>query len=236
MHETIVSCIFMSFRADAQAQLGREKAIEKFITRHLGAERGLSEEKLNSLIDQYGPVVSAYPHWHPIVSSSPDMKAERPPFPVTMPGHDAGYEGLDHTIYLRDGFITCPYGDEDRIYKSVEALDDSHIASIRAERIDFPLYMPNATPVLVKCEWHRPMEADGTIPKSIAVPLLLEMEVPNWRTAKVAETWETMRPYILGSPRGARSSLFVNQETGQVLKDVWNTLIYTGMFGRIYVG
>jgi hypothetical protein len=78
------------------------------------------------------------------------------------------------------------------------------------------------------------MEADGTIPKSIAVPLLLEMEVPNWRTAKVAETWETMRPYILGSPRGARSSLFVNQETGQVLKDVWNTLIDTGMFGPIY--
>ena len=226
----------MSFRADTQAQLGREKAIEKLISRHVGGDKARSEERLNDLVDRYGPVVSAYPHWHPIVASSSKNRNERPAFPITVPGHDAGYEGLDHTIYLRDGFITCPYGGEERIIESVEALDDSHVASIRAERIDFPLYMPNATPVLVKCEWHCVMEADGTIPKSVAVPLLLEMEVPHWRTSKVAETWETMRPYILGEPRGARSSLFVNQETGQVLKDVWNTLIYTGMFGPIYVG
>ena len=128
----------MSFRADAQAQLGREKAIETFITRHLGSERDRSEEKLNDLIDCYGPVVSAYPHWHPIVASFPESKAERPPFPITLPRRDAGYEGLDHTIYLRNGFITCPYGGEDRIFDSVEALEDSHVASIRAERINFP--------------------------------------------------------------------------------------------------
>jgi len=232
-HKIHVLCANMSFRADAQAQLGRERAIQKFITRHLGDERIRSEEKLNDLIDRYGPVVNAYPHWHPIVASAPGAKKERKPFPVTLPGHEAGYEGLDHTIYLRDAFITCPYGGEEQIFESVDALEDSKVASIRAERIDFPLYMPNATPVIVRCKWNKPLESDGTIPKSIAVPLLLEMELPNWRTSDVAETWETMRPYILGEPRGARSSLFVNQETGQVLKDVWNTLIYTGMFGPI---
>jgi hypothetical protein len=32
---------------------------------------------------------------------------------------------------------------------------------------------------------------------------------------------------------GSRSSLFVNQETGQALKNLWTTLIETGMFGSI---
>ena len=34
---------------------------------------------------------------------------------------------------------------------------------------------------------------------------------------------------------GARSSLFVSQETGQAIKKIWNALIFTGMFGPIKV-
>ncbi len=44
-----------------------------------------------------------------------------------------------------------------------------------------------------------------------------------------------MRSYFLGAPHGARSSLFVSQETGQGIKKVWETLIYTGRFGPIKV-
>lgn len=44
-----------------------------------------------------------------------------------------------------------------------------------------------------------------------------------------------MRPYFLGTPNGSRSSLFVTQETGQVLKTLWNTIINTGMYGNIRV-
>ena len=73
------------------------------------------------------------------------------------------------------------------------------------------------------------------IPKSIAVPLMLEVEVPNWRHSEVAECWDTMKPYLLGAPHGSRSSLFVNQETGQVIKSIWNSIINTGMFGPIMV-
>lgn len=43
-----------------------------------------------------------------------------------------------------------------------------------------------------------------------------------------------MRPYILGSPHGRRSSLFVNQESGQAMKKVWEALIASGMFGPSY--
>jgi hypothetical protein len=31
----------------------------------------------------------------------------------------------------------------------------------------------------------------------------------------------------------SRSSLFVNQEAGQVIKKTWDALIHTGMFGAI---
>ena len=80
-----------------------------------------------------------------------------------------------------------------------------------------------------------PVLPGGTIPLSIAMPLLLEKEVPCWRWSQVAETWESMRPFFLGRPHGSRSSLFVTQEAGQSIKKIWEALIYTGMFGNIKV-
>ena len=71
------------------------------------------------------------------------------------------------------------------------------------------------------------------IAKSWAVPLILEHELPCWRCGRLAEVWETMRPHFLGCPHGSRSSLFVHQETGQVIRNIWNALIHTGMFGPI---
>ena len=107
------------------------------------------------------------------------------------------------------------------------------LATITAECLDAQLYHPGTTSVLVRCHWNQPLPTDGMIPKSWAVPLILEHELPCWTSAQVAESWETMRPYFLGCPHGSRSSLFVNQETGQVIKNIWNALIHTGMFGPI---
>ncbi|MEG6777262.1 hypothetical protein V2A01_33720, partial [Pseudomonas aeruginosa] len=70
---------------------------------------------------------------------------------------------------------------------------------------------------------------------SIAMPLILEKEVPSWQWAEVAETRDTMRPYFLGRPHGSRSSRFVSQETGQAITKIWNALIYTGKYGPIKV-
>jgi hypothetical protein len=148
-----------------------------------------------------------------------------------------GYKGLDHTVYFARGFVTCPYGDGQKVIDSVAALalQGHPIATIKAERLDVQLYSPDANPIIVRCLWNKPLELGGTIPLSIAMPLLLEQEVPSWSWAQVAETWETMRPYFLGQPHGSRSSLFVSQETGQAIKKIWNALIYTGMFGPIKV-
>ena len=226
----------MAFRANEEISNGRRDALGKLLGRSIEADKlEHSTSVLRDLLEKYGPVVHAYPYWHPLVLDNADHQS-----PETLPSERCGYQGLDHTVYLRGGFITCPYDGGQAILKSVDELagrDASKgIADIRAEKIDAQLYHPNAQPVLVTCEWQRRLNRDGTIPTALAVPLLLEREMPAWRGAQAAETWKTMAPYILGRPCGSRSSLFVNEETGQALKTLWNMLINTGMFGPIKAG
>lgn len=222
----------MAFRADEAARAGFEELVNYLVPRARDVEesqRSLSKETLMDLHDELGPVVDAYPSWHPLVSHHDDRN------PVTIPGNDCGYKGLDHTRYFANGFITCPYGDGQNVIDSVNALPHHRAARITAERLDVQLYNPNATPILVRCDWEKALPADGMVPLSIAISLILEKEVPCSQWSQVAETWESMRPYFLGRPHGARSSLFVSQETGQTIKKIWDALIYTGMFGPIRV-
>ena len=219
------------FRADEERNNGYERAREKLCRYLEPAERVSGRDMLLDIIDECGPVIDDYPEWHPLVS--------RPNFewPMTKPHTEIGYQGLDHTVFFANGFVTCPYNDGQKVFESVDRLPNSSpFTTITAKRIeDVQLYHPNASPILVRCEWHVPLTIDGMIPKKFAVPLMLELELPNWRKASFAESWETMRPYFLGNPHGSRSSLFVNQESGQAMKRIWNALINTGMYGPIKV-
>lgn len=222
----------MAFRADEAARSGYDEVERYLVLRardadELQRERG--KKVLREIAEQLGPVVGAYPTWHPLVCNHDDRH------PVTTPSDRCGYSGLDHTRYFVSGFITCPYGDGQDVIDSVAKLPYHPAASITAERLDVKLYNQQTTPILVKCNWNTPLPMDGMIPLSVAMPLLLEKEIPCWKWAQVAETWETMRSYFLGSPHGSRSSLFVSQETGQSMKKIWEALIYTGMFGPIKV-
>ncbi len=222
----------MAFRADEAARSGFEEAVSYLTPRDKEidqAQRAVIKDFLLDIVDEYGPVVDAYPSWHPLVSHHDNRS------PATTPGKQCGYKGLDHTRFFANGFITCPYGDGQEILDSVAALPRHPAALITAERLSVKLYNISATPILVKCHWHRPLQADGMIPLSIAMALILAKEVPCWESAEVAETWESMRPYFLGRPHGARSSLFVSQETGTAIKKVWDAVIHTGMFGPISV-
>lgn len=220
----------MAFRADEAAQTGFDNVVSYFIPRDLDkSEKARSRDALERVLDECGSVVQSYPTWHPLVCNHDDRS------PVTSPGDDCGYNGLDHTRYFANGFITCPYGDGQAVLDSVEALPNHPAARVTAERLGVTLYNSKATPILVKCNWEKSLDRDGTIPLSIAMPLILEKEVPCWKWSQVAETWESMRPYFLGQPHGSRSSLFVSQETGQAIKKIWEALIYTGMFGPIKV-
>lgn len=223
----------MAFRADEARSRGEEQARSYLLSRIEPNERARSEAMFLDIVDELGPVIDSYPLWHPLVASQ-----SNPRIPTTTPGWECGYKGLDHTVYFASGFVTCPYDDGEEVIDAVDELRRRQLhplARITAERLKVQFYHPETTAVLVRCQWEKPLPADGMIPKSWAVPLLLEQELPCWRWAEVAETWETRRPYFLGQPHGRRSSLFVNQETGQVMKNVWNALIHTGMFGPIMV-
>lgn len=224
----------MAFRADEAAREEYDGAFEYLITRckNLPAgERQRSIDRLMDISDELGPVVRSYPSWHPLVSN---YRAGN--HPTTYPNRECGYEGLDHTVLFQNGFITCPYDNGQRVIDSVNALPSHRVATILAERMDVKFYNAETTPILVRCRWERWLGNDGTIPLSIAMPLLLEKELALWDRAQVAETWENMRPYFLGRPHGSRSSLFVSQETGQAMKKIWGLLIHTGMYGPIHVG
>ena len=193
----------MAFRADEARSSGYERArsylLSRTIERH---ERVRSEAAFVDIVDRLGPVIDSYPHWHPLVAAHSDPRS-----PATTPGSDCGYEGLDHTVCFANGFITCPYEDGQQVMNAVDSLPEHPVATITAESLDAQLYHPGTTSVLVCCRWNRPLPTDGMIPKSWAVPLILEHELPCWRWAQLAESWETMRPYLLGCPHGSRSSL-----------------------------
>lgn len=223
----------MAFRAYEAAQDGYKAVEDYFVNRVHGvdeAQRTQSRYALQDIVDVIGPAIDTYPTWHPIVSRHDDRH------PVTTPGDRCGYEGLDHTRCFVNGFISCPYGDgADEIIASVAAMPRHPAARLTAEKLDVKFYSTQATSVLVKCEWDKHVSPGETIPLAIAMPLILQKEVPCSEWSQVAETWETMRHYLLGSPRGSRSSLFLSQDAGQAVKKIWEALIYTGMFGPIKV-
>lgn len=221
----------MAFRADEAAERNYEEAERYLVPPSMYAddvERRRAKDALRDIVEELGPVVDAYPSWHPLVSNYEGREA------VTRPGRGCGYEGLDHTKYFAHGFITCPYNNGQAVIDSVRALPRSNAAFITAERLDVKFYHPDTTAILVRCQWHKDL-TDHMIPISLAMPLLLEKELPHWHTSEVGETWETMRGYFLGKPYGSRSSLFVNQDTGQKMKKIWEAVINTGMFGPIMV-
>lgn len=217
----------MAFRADEAASSGYERVKKYLLPVTFSPEvRAKSEDVLLDIIDELGPVVESYPSWHPLVSKHDDRN------PETTPNERTGYHGLDHTRYFAHGFITCPYGGAENVIESALSIDH-HCVSITAEELGVPFYIDGTTPVLVKCVWSEPLNSGKLIPKKLAVPLMLEQELPMWRWSDRAERWEVMRPYLLGEPHGSRSSLFVDQETALAMKRAYMAMVESGMFGPL---
>lgn len=216
------------FRADEAAERGFELARRYLVPREgKPAEREKALEILHDLVDELGPVVESYPSWHPLVGQ------HDPRIPVRTPREECGYKGLDHTIYFAHGFVTCPYHGSATVIASVEAMNVPYGASLSAERIDAPLYNSGTEPVIVRCEWNTTLELGKLIPKRMAVGLMLDQELKGWHWSQLGESWETMRPYFLGDPHGARSSLFVSQDTAMAMKRIWLAVTESGVFGPV---
>lgn len=222
----------MAFRSQEAADENFERAKRMMIPRELvgDARRELTDD-LRGIVKRLGPVVDGYPSWHPLVPQ-PDRRV-----PCTYPSGLNGWNGLDHTVHFVNGFLTCPYDDVRRsvdiIEKSAMDIRMPHCARLNVEVVNKPYYGKGTTAVLVSCEWDIALDEDNMIPKSRAVPLMLETEVPNWKYSEVGETWETMRPYLLGTPYGARSSLFVSQDTALAIKKIYEMIVASGMYGPV---
>jgi hypothetical protein len=221
------------FRSDESMQSGFERAC-RYLAPHGASseERAQIRAKLEKIVSECGPVIEEYPAWHPFLAESDPRN-----FSVGLPSYCPSFKGLDHTIYLTNGIITCPY--EHAVDELTDSIEDFNrnlycgdVAHITIEEIkDVILYSPQATPLLIRCKWYEGLEEDGTIRLRAAMGLMLERETPAWRWASFNESWETMKAQILGAPHGARSSLFVNQNTGQQMKSVWNQLVKAGLWG-----
>lgn len=220
----------MAFRADEAASSGYERVRKYLIPVTFDPDvRAKSEDALLNIIDELGPVVDSYPSWHPLVSKHDEHN------PETTPSGRTGYRGLDHTRYFAHGFITCPYHDGETVLDSVKQLSH-HCATITAERLGVQFYNENAKPILVKCDWSDGIDNQKLIETRVAVPLMIEKELPCWKWSTRAERWDVMRPYLLGEPHGSRSSLFVNQETALAIKKSYMLMVESGMFGPLKMG
>lgn len=221
----------VAFRADEAEQRGYERAKRYLLGTHLaGAEREDAAGVFHDILVRLGPVVDRYPVWHPLISHQQDHAT-----PETYPNDRCGFRGLDHTVYFAHGFISCPYMSGQEIISSVDNLPEHFAAEITAEILDASFYNSGTECVMVTCVWNQDLEPGGLIPKKTAVPLMIEKEAPAWRSSSLGETWETMRPYLLGEPHGSRSSLFVSQDTAMAMKRVYVAMLESGMFGPIRV-
>ena len=223
----------MAFRANESEVDNFERACRYYLSPKYLSSDEIREgrEFLQDLTYNYGPVIDTYPTWHPLVSAGRSQKG----IDTTNPGQNCGYERVDHLVCFRNAFISCPYDGVHDLIKSVEKIRYPSCVFVEAHELESVLYHPDAKPVIVKCEWEKPLKSDGTIPQRSAIALMVENEFPHWTRAEVAETWDTMKSGFLGTPCGSRSSLFVNQKTGQAMKSVWEALINGGVFGPIAV-
>lgn len=222
----------MAFRANEDA--GRIfDEIVRYFTRNLDREqKDAAIQKLLEISNYSGYAVDAYPSWHPLVAIAASIEDNGP----ATPERCSAYKGLDHTRYFANAFITCPYAHAtEEVIDSVESLPSSPDCKIEAEVLDIKLYSTESPPILVSCKWSEPLNLVGTIPKNLAIPLMLEDMLRQWRSATRGETWESMQPYLLGQPHGSLSSLFVDQKTGQAMKTIYNNLVYSGAFGPLKV-
>lgn len=213
----------MEFRSPTVAAQQNAAAIT-YLTKSL-RDPAVGREVVEELIAELGNSIDGYPDWHPILTSPDPHSGEHR---STLHEIEA-YRGIDHTIKFVRGFVTCPYSEEtaERIVSAVRG-----VPNLEARRLPEPLYSDRAYPVVVAAR-NVELEADGTVRSRDALRWFVSLSASEAANAKVAETWWNIRSYILGSPHGSRSSLFVNQHTGAHMRKILEAMNESGMFGPI---
>jgi hypothetical protein len=213
----------MEFRSPTVALQQNAKALT-YLTKNL-KNRAAGCAIVEQLIEQLGNAVDYYPDWHPILTAPPRKGVEH----INSLSQLEIYQELDHTTLFVRGFVTCPYSD-DGADKLVSAVNQ--VAGLNAYRLHQPLYAEGAYPVVVVANSVE-LEADGTIRSRDALTWFAQQQVANASSARLAETWWNIRSRLLGGPHGSRSSLFVNQHTGNHMRKILEAMNASGMFGEV---
>lgn len=95
-------------------------------------DRQRSEHALTVICGRLGPVITSYPEWHPIIALGRDKSLDTQITPC--------FPSLDHTRFMANGIITCPYGGTDELIAAVKGSywdlfrhlrnDDMHFSSL----------------------------------------------------------------------------------------------------------
>lgn len=220
----------MAFRANEISEENKIQA-ERYLLSNLTnlpeVDRKKSRNYINQVINELGPVINQYPIWHPLIIDKSKWQY------YTKPCREIGYTKLDHTVFFVNGFITCPYNEASNygqdIIDAVNAIHPIHGIQITAEKIPVTLYNFDTTSILVKCIWPQSLKEDQTLPLSAIMPKLLDTAVKINEMGHSSFSLEEMESYLLGTPCGKRSSLFVDQTTGLAIKKMWQSILNSGM-------
>ncbi|GBE71516.1 TPA: hypothetical protein N6Y24_004191 [Escherichia coli] len=116
------------FRANEEAEKLKAEAINYFLIKEIApwrkdnidaiseTDRKRAEDALSVICTKLGPVVSSYPEWHPVIALGRDKSIPCYRDTQTTPS----FPRLDHTRYMANGIITCPYGDTDELIAAVK--------------------------------------------------------------------------------------------------------------------
>lgn len=227
----------MPFRSNESAEAGLTRAIQYLARSSMRdmskTEMENAEEYLRNVVHEIGPVVDSYPNWHPFVRHFCSSLHD---YLHNIPRNDQGFQGLDHTIFFSHGLITCPYVEDsvNKLFQSVDLMNKKFDLSLECSRIDVNLYNKQVFPVLIKSDKCYELETDLTIKKTSAVKMFCQLLVDTIGCSYSTFDWKDFSPCILGTPSGGRSSLFVNEETGQTLKSIFTLLVKQKVFSESY--
>ncbi|EPC7179279.1 hypothetical protein [Acinetobacter baumannii] len=221
----------MAFRAN-EIVIENRKNAERYLLSNLkdlsDKERGESHDYLKNLMDRMGPVVDAYPIWHPLLIDKTNWMFYR------SPRKESGYLKTDHNVYFSNGFITCPYNGASNygqdVIDAVNSLPIVNGIRITAKKLPVKLYNSDTTAILIECIWADAFDEEGYIKWKAIAPLLLDTALQLYRLGTESFSIDEMiDDYLLGKPCGKRSSLFVAQDTGLRIIKMWKSILDSQM-------
>lgn len=215
--------------------------------------RESGHETLAFLEEQYGPLIGSLPTWHPLhldvqVASGAE-RFKRSVYDIF--GHDI----CDHTWSFAEGLLFMPYNTKakEQAEDKLDELFGNHVDPLekpfgtskrcmfRVDKIDGVLHAPACTLIVFTHNfwtYAETLESSISHCKQKLRRALQWMENNSWTYC--GEAWDHIADDMLGGPRGAISSTYVDENLGKRIKIIHEALNKAEYHGSVrtdtYVG